>query len=127
MVSWSSKKQAMVADSSCYAEYIALHGASHKAVFLRQLLDSLHFLPSGSTQLLCDNNAASHLSEDHIWHFHTKHIRVKYHYTQELVLASNITVSRVGSKDNTADIFMKPLARANFQHIHHYLSVQALN
>ena len=117
----------MVADLSCYAEYIALHSASHEAVFLRQLLNSLHFLPSGPTQLLCDNDAASHLSEDHIWHSHTKHIHVKYHYTQELVLASNITISHVGSRDNTADIFIKPLAHANFQHIHHYLSVRALD
>src|ERR1700761_13732 len=38
MISWSSKKQATVADSSCYAEYIALHSASHEVVFLRQLL-----------------------------------------------------------------------------------------
>jgi len=52
MISWSSRKQPTVADSSCYAEYIALHNASHEVVFLRQLLDGLHFLPSGATRLL---------------------------------------------------------------------------
>src|ERR1700761_7684452 len=47
MISWSSRKQSTVADSSCYAEYIALHNAAHKVIFLCQLLDGLHFLPSG--------------------------------------------------------------------------------
>lgn len=123
MVSWSSRKQKTIADSSCYAEYIALHEAPHEIVFLHQLLEGLHFLPSGATQLLCDNNAASHLSEDHIWHSHTKHIRVKYHYIQELVSAGDVSIEHVGSKDNTADIFTKPLGCADFQHLCHYLSI----
>ncbi len=76
MVSWSSWKQATVADSSCYAEYMALHDAAHKAIFLRQLLDRLHLLPSSPTQLLCDNDTASRLTEDHVWHSHTKHVCV---------------------------------------------------
>jgi len=49
MVSWSSRKQATVADSSCYAEYMALHDAAHEAIFLRQLLDGLCLLPSSPT------------------------------------------------------------------------------
>ena len=63
-----------MADSSCYAEYIALHDATHEVVFLRQLLEGIRFVPSGTTQLLCDNDAASQLAEDHVWHSHTKHI-----------------------------------------------------
>jgi len=124
MISWSSKKQATVADSSCYAEYIALHDASHEVVFLRQLLEGMQFLPSGATTVLCDNDAASRLTEDHVWHSHTKHIRVKYHHTRELVLAGDVAVSRVGSKDNTADILTKPLGRMDFQRLRHYLGVR---
>jgi hypothetical protein len=126
MVSWTSRKQKTVVDSSCYAEYIALHEASHEIVFLRQLLEGLHFLPSGATQLLCDNDAASRLSEDHVWHSHTKHVRVKYHYIRELVNAGDVSVERVGTKDNTADILTKPLARVDFQRLRHYLGVRPL-
>ena len=124
MVSWSSRKQKTVADSSCYAEYIALHDASHEVVFLRQLLDGLRSLPAGPTRLLCDNDAASRLAEDHVWHSHTKHIRVKYHYTRELVLTGECSVLRVGSKDNITDILTKPLARSNFQRLRHYLGIR---
>ena len=52
VISWSSRKQATVADSSCYAEYMALHNATHEAIFLRQLLQGIHFLPSGPTCML---------------------------------------------------------------------------
>jgi hypothetical protein len=124
MISWRSKKQSTVADSSCYAEYIALHDTTHKIVFLRQLLEGLHILPSGATPLFCDNDAATRLAEDHVWHSHTKHIRVKYHSTREHVLAGDIAVSRVGSKDNTADIFTKPLACLDFQCLRHYLGIK---
>jgi hypothetical protein len=124
MISWRSKKQSTVADSSCYAEYIALHDATHEIVFLRQLLEGLHILPSGATPLFCDNDAATRLAEDHVWHSHTKHIQVKYHSTCEHVLAGNIAVSRVGSKDNTADIFTKPLAHLDFQRLRHYLGIK---
>ena len=127
MISWSSRKQPTVADSSCYAEYIALHSAAHEVVFLRQLLEGLRLLPSGATQLFCDNDAASRLSEDHVWHSHTKHIRVKYHYTRELVLAGDVAIQRVGSKDNTADILTKPLARMDFQRLRHYLGIRPVS
>ena len=126
MISWSSRKQKTVADSSCYAEYITLHDASHKVVFLRQLLNRLHLLPTGPTHLLCDNDAASRLAEDHIWHSHTKHIRVKYHYVRELVLAGKCSILRVGSKDNIADILTKPLACSDFQQLCHYLGVRTV-
>jgi hypothetical protein len=74
MISWSSWKQRMVADSSCYAEYIALHDAGHEAVFLRELLSGLGLRPSQSTPIHCDNNATSILSKDHMWHPRVKHI-----------------------------------------------------
>ena len=86
-----------------------------KLSFSNKLLDSLHFLPSKPVHLFCDNDAASCLSKDHIWHSHAKHICVKYHYTWELIMAGDLTIQCVGSKENTADIFTKPLARVDFQ------------
>jgi len=123
MVSWGSRKQATVADSTCYAEYMALHDATHETIFLRQLLAGLHFLPSSPSRLLCDNDAATHLMEDHVWHPHTKHVHVKYHFVHKQVLAGNITVTCVPTKENTANIFTKPLGKVDFQRLCNYLGI----
>lgn len=123
IVSWSSRKQDSVADSSCYAEYIALHAATHEAVFLRQLLTELSLSPTQPTPLYCDNDAATRLAEDHVWHSRTKHIHVKYHYTREQVHEGNISVTCVRSSDNLADIFTKPLSRTDFERLRHHLGL----
>ena len=93
VISWSSRKQKLVADSSCYAEYIALHDASHEASFLRQLLDGLGFGEPGPTPLHCDNNAATRLTEDHVFHPNVKHIRVKFHHIRNMVSEDQLRVN----------------------------------
>jgi hypothetical protein len=101
MVSWSSKKQDIMADSSCNAEYIALHESGRELLFLRQLLDGLGF-PSNaaphapqvntSTPLFCDNDAAVRLAQDYVWHSRVKHIRIKFHSVRELVSLGDATI-----------------------------------
>ena len=123
-ISWSSKKQRVVADSSCYAEYIALHEASHETTFLHQLLDGLGFLPDRPTPLHCDNDAASCLAEDQTGHPSVKHIQVKFHSVRQLVEEESLKVTRVRSADNTADILTKPLGRSDFQRLRQYLGIR---
>jgi hypothetical protein len=123
-IAWSSRKQRTVSDSSCYAEYIALHDASHEEVFLRELLSGLRLLPSEASKLYCDNDAASQLTEDHMWHSRVKHIRVKYHYVRERVQDGELSIQRVRSSDNTADILTKPLSRVDFQRFRRFLGLQ---
>jgi hypothetical protein len=57
VISWASQKQKTVTDSSCYAEYIALHEASHEIIFLRELLSNLVSPITSPTTLLCDNES----------------------------------------------------------------------
>lgn len=113
-ISWASRKMKSVADSSCYSEYIALHEASHEAIFLRELLSAFLEEPSSPTTLYCDNDAATILTQDHVWHARVKHIRVKYHYVRELVANNELCIKRISSSDNTADILTKPLGRSDF-------------
>jgi hypothetical protein len=125
MISWASHKQPHTADSSCYAEYISLHDASHKVIFLRQLLEGLSLLPSGPTPLYCDNDTARQLTEDQRWHAKVRHFRVKYHTTRDLVDSDELKVLRVRSMDNAMDILTKSLGRSDFKHLHQYLGVHS--
>jgi hypothetical protein len=127
VISWSSRKQRTVADSSCYAEYIALHETAHEATFLRQLLMGLDLLPSNPTPIHCDNDAAAILTEDHVWHPRVKHIRVKFHYVREQVADGEIRVLRIRSTDNVADILTKALGRMDFQRLRDYLGLRGSN
>ena len=94
-ISWSSKKQCVVADSSCYAEYVALHKASHETIFLCQLLEGLSFLPNRPTPLLCNNDTASRLTKDQTGHPSVKHIWVKFHSIHTLVEEESLRVTCV--------------------------------
>jgi hypothetical protein len=119
------KKQCVVADSSCYTEYITLHDSAHEVAFLHQLLSGLEFGTAPPTPILCDNDAARHLAEDHIGHPNVKHIHVKFHYIRELVEDGSVALTHVRSADNTADILTKPLARGDFQRLQNYLGIRS--
>jgi len=130
MVSWRSKKQDNPTDSSCYAEYDALHKAAREGIFLRQLLQELGLLESKPgkcppTAIFCDNNAAVRLSQDNIWHSNTKHFRVELHYTRDQVRTGELQILRVPSADNITDILTKALSRSAFQCLRSHLRLRA--
>jgi hypothetical protein len=111
-------------DSSCYTEYITLHDASHETVFLWQLLSEIGYEQQGPTILYCDNDAASQLAEDQVWHSRVKHIRTKYHYVREQVLDSQLKVTHIHTKDNAVDIFTKPLGHGDFKRIQYFIGLR---
>jgi hypothetical protein len=115
MISWSSKKQKHAADSSCYAEYIALYHAGKELIFLHELLNGLDISFPTSSPLHCDNDAARLLAEDQSNHANVKHIRVKYHTIRDIVEEGITHIARVHSADNMADILTKPLAKPSFE------------
>ncbi len=55
IVSWSSKKQAIVALSTMEAKYVALAHTTKEAIWFRSLLAKLDLLPDGSTLHICHN------------------------------------------------------------------------
>src|SRR5258708_1554618 len=124
MISWSSHKHNHAADSSCYAEYISLHNASHEVLFLHQLLDGVNMPDLAPTSLYCDNDTARQLTEDQCWHTKVRHFRVKYHSTRDLVHLGELNVVRINSSENTADILTKPLSRGDFERLRHYLGLR---
>ena len=85
MITWSSKKQSMVALSSTKVEYIAVISASAQALWLRKILEELCEIQSGATILYCDNKSAIQLAQNPIHHSRSKHFDMKYHFIRDMV------------------------------------------
>ncbi|XP_076936014.1 uncharacterized protein LOC143602945 [Bidens hawaiensis] len=92
VVTWSSKKQLIVALSSTEAEYVAATSAACQAMWLRQLLSELGYEQMKATSIFCDNISAVFLSKNVALHSKSKHIDIKYHYIKDLVEAKQVNL-----------------------------------
>lgn len=72
-ICWSSKQQAVVALSSCEAEYLACTHAACQIIWLRQLLEKLDYAQPAATPLFCDNNGTVSCTHDPHNHTRMKH------------------------------------------------------
>ena len=115
-VTWSSKKQPIVALSSTEAEYVAQTHAAKELIWLCTILSELNSTFEEPTTLNCDNQGAIALAKDNKFHARTKHIDIRYHYIREAVENSDINMQYIPTNENIADIFTKPLAKAKFEH-----------
>lgn len=97
-ISWSSKKQSVVALSSCEAEYIAACSAACQALWLRSLLEEMHLWSGGVMQLLVDNQSAINLAKNPISHGRSKHIETKYHFLRDQVTKGKLELIFVKSE-----------------------------
>ena len=111
LISWKTKKQDVVALSSCEAEYIALSYAVQEGKFLQQVAADMQHKPLSEFDLFCDNQGALKLAGNQIHQQRSKHIDVKYHFVRSEVEKGNVRLDYVPTSANIADMFTKPLPR----------------
>ena len=114
-VSWSSKKQAVIALLSTEAEYISQTHAAKEAAWLRNFIVELQGKPQGLLTVLCDNQGAIALSKDNKFHSRMKHIDLRYHFIREAIDEGKINVEYIPTAENITDVFTKALARLKFE------------
>ena len=114
-ISWRSKKQSIVALSSCEAEYVSLCSATQEVVWLRRLLKSVGFTQNNPTTMYEDNQGAICLSKKSKDHSRTKHVDVKYHYTREIIEKNIVTLKYCPTGDMIADTLTKGLPKPAFE------------
>jgi hypothetical protein len=123
-VTWSSKKQYIVALSSTEAEYIAQTHAAKEALYLRTLIGEIREKFKNPVTINCDNQGAIALSKDNKFHARTKHIDIRYHFIRESVGDGKIQVNYIPTDENPSDIFTKPLAKAKFRRFSEMLGLR---
>jgi len=115
-ISWRSKKQPIVALSSCEAEYIALADAGKEF----QWLSKIHSIFADEKTVLIyeDNQSTTKCAQNSTISDRTKHIDVRYHHLRELVSNKNIKLEYLESTNMIADQLTKPLAKTlNSKHV----------
>ena len=111
LISWKSKKQRVIALSTCEAEYMAMTCAMQEANFLRQLLSDMLNSERESVILYVDNKGAIALAKNPIHHQRSKHIDIRYHFIRSQVETKIVDLLYVPSDENIADIFTKPVSK----------------
>ena len=113
LTSWFSKKQTALAISTTEAEYVSAGKACQQALWMKQALVD-YGIQLNDITILCDNKGAIDLSKNPVQHARTKHIEIRHHFLRDNVQKGNISIEKVSSEDNIADILTKPLKREPF-------------
>ena len=140
-VTWSSKLQSEIALSTTEAEYIALSMATRQLIPLRRIMNEItahgpfqmnltskqpvqaftrSFTATPPKSLAPsiiyeDNEACIVLAENDHHKPRTKHISIKWHHFRDQIQNGSITIRKIASADNLADILTKPLVRVKHE------------
>lgn len=118
-VVWKSKKQAVIALSSCEAEYVALSEVTKELLWMSMALKELKVQPDKHRpmRIYMDNQAAKRLAENAVNHERSKHIDIKYHHLRECVASGKVQLYYVDTKENVSDLLTKSTSRKVFAHL----------
>jgi len=125
-ISWCSKKEPVVAHSSCEAEYIAASMCACQAVWLVNLCKEFDSSRNGAVLLLVDNISAIILAKNPIAHGRSKHIEMRFHYLRELVSSGQLRLGYCRSEEQVADLLTKGVTSDVFKRLVKKLSMMSV-
>ncbi|MCO5602379.1 hypothetical protein L7F22_056510 [Adiantum nelumboides] len=122
VVSWRSRLQTCVTQSTTKAEYVAVSEACKEEIWLGWLVTDL-VIKEETSMLHCDSQSAIQLARNPVYHSKTKHVDAKYHFIKEVVEDKQVWLVKVHIIDNPADLLTKGLPRERFAHCRKLLGV----
>jgi hypothetical protein len=122
LVSWSSRKQSNVAQSTNEAEYVVAASCCSQLLWITYTMSD--FAEEYThVPLQCDSTSAISVAKNPVLHSKTKHIKVRYHFLRDNVEKGKIALIHVPTQDQLANIFTKPLDQATFTRLQRELGV----
>ena len=120
--------QTEIALSTAEAEYIACSTAMREVLSIMQLMQEINDVfpllkikPKVHCNVYEDNESCIAMAKNRKFSPRTKHIAIKYHHFRSH-LGKDITLHSIDTKQQTADIFTKPLDTGLFVHLRNKLS-----
>jgi hypothetical protein len=128
-VSWASKKQKVVSQSTCEAELYAEAAAINEGKWLTDLLVELGVTTTmnsarGRPTIYGDNQSTQALTKNGIKSERTKHVAIKYAYVYDEVAEKRVDLVWIPTTEQVADILTKALPKAQHQALMHRIVVQ---
>jgi len=106
---WSSKKQSILALSTCEAEYVVATTSACQSIWLSNIMTQISFNLNVPIKIYVDNVYAINLAKNPVFHQRSKHIDIRYHFLRDQVGKNMIKLEYCRSEDQIADILTKPL------------------
>ena len=113
LISWYSKKQQTVSNSTTEVEYIVVGSCCAQILWIRNQLRDYYFILN-KIPIMCDNISVIEISNNPVQQSRTKHIDVRYHFIREHVMNGTMELHFVPPEEQTTYIFTKALDESTF-------------
>nr|KAJ0199050.1 hypothetical protein LSAT_V11C600338430 [Lactuca sativa] len=112
-ISWASKKQTCITNSTMESEFVALSAAGKEAEWLRNLIYEIPLWPKpiSTISIRCDSAATLAKDYSQVYNGKSRHLGVRHSMIRELIMTGVISVEFVRTQMNLADHLTKGLAR----------------
>ncbi|XP_019084390.1 PREDICTED: uncharacterized protein LOC109125983 [Camelina sativa] len=117
LVSWRSKKQDTVSQSSAESEFRAMALTTKELIWLSRLMRDLQIPFTLPAYLYGDNTTALHIANNAMFHERTKHVDMDCYKIREEVDSGFLKTMHVRTGNQLADVLTKVLHPAHFQEI----------
>nr|XP_016468706.1 PREDICTED: uncharacterized mitochondrial protein AtMg00810-like [Nicotiana tabacum] len=95
LISWHAKKQPTVSKSSTEAEYRAIAYTVAETCWIRHILCELGIFLHELIRVLCDNISSTYMTRNPVFHDHSKHIAVDFHFVRDMVAQGDLIIQYV--------------------------------
>jgi len=101
--------------------------ACTQAIWMARLFEDLGMEISQFIKIHCDNTSTIAMTKNPMFHCRSKRIDIHHHFMRDLVEDGSIEFQYCKSKDQLANIFIKPLAIDRFLHLREKTSIQTID